>query len=71
MGMLRRGGPRSPSRGRWRTRSTGWGARISLDVSASLATVYGQVIERNVEPFIELLATLLESPAFPEEELGG
>ncbi|HWL86247.1 MAG TPA: pitrilysin family protein [Polyangiaceae bacterium] len=46
------------------------GSEVSVDVGASIATVYGQVIERNLTPFIELLATLLESPTFPEDEYG-
>jgi len=46
------------------------GSEVSLDVNASITTVYGQVIERNLEPFIELFATLLESPTFPEDEYG-
>ncbi|WP_394828726.1 M16 family metallopeptidase [Pendulispora albinea] len=46
------------------------GSEVSIDVNASVATVFGQVIERNLEPFIELFATLLESPTFPEDEFG-
>jgi len=46
------------------------GSEVSLDVNASISTVYGQVIERNLSPFIELFATLLESPTFPEDEFG-
>src|SRR5882757_2410781 len=46
------------------------GSEVSMDVNASISTAYGQVIERNLAPFIELFATLLESPTFPEDEFG-
>ncbi len=45
------------------------GAELSVEVSASSATVYAQVIGRNLEPFLELFATLLGAPTFPDDEL--
>jgi zinc protease len=45
------------------------GAELSTEVSVSMAAVHGQVIERNVGPFVDLLASLMAEPAFPEDEL--
>ena len=45
------------------------GGEISIDLSASSLALQAQVIGRNLEPLIELLAKLLGSPAFPEDEL--
>lgn len=45
------------------------GAELSIDAGASIATIYGQVIGRNLDAFIDLLARLLRAPAFPEDEL--
>lgn len=45
------------------------GSEISVDVGASNATVYAQVIGRNVEAFVDLFARLLGAPTFPEDEL--
>jgi zinc protease len=46
------------------------GGEISIDASTSSAVVYGQVIGRNLEPFVDLMARLIESPEFPEDEFG-
>ncbi len=46
------------------------GGEISADVSASSITVHGQVIRRNLEPFVKLLTDILVRPTFPEDELG-
>jgi zinc protease len=45
------------------------GAELSTDVSASSSAVHGQVIERNLGAFVNLLATLMAEPAFPVDEL--
>ncbi len=44
------------------------GGELSADVSASITTIYAQVIRRNVEPFIELLSKLVATPQFAEDE---
>jgi zinc protease len=45
------------------------GAELSVDVSASNVTIHAQVIRRNLEPFIELVARLLGTPTFDDDEL--
>ena len=42
---------------------------MSIDLSASSLAVHGQVIGRNIEPFIDLFARLLGTPEFPLDEL--
>jgi zinc protease len=46
------------------------GGELSVDLSASSLAIHAQVIGRNVEPFIDLVARLLSSPTFPADELG-
>lgn len=45
------------------------GAELGLDVGPSTMTLHGQVIRRNLRPFCELLARLLGTPTFDQEEL--
>ena len=45
------------------------GAELSTEVSVSSSAVHGQVIERNLVPFVDLLTSLVAEPAFPEAEL--
>jgi len=45
------------------------GAEFGFDVSASTISLHAQVIRRNVEPFIDLLARVVATPAFAVEEL--
>ena len=45
------------------------GAELSTDVSTSSSAIHGQVIERNLGAFVNLLATLIAEPAFPIDEL--
>ncbi len=45
------------------------GAELSTEVSVSSSAIHGQVIERNLGAFVDLLATLIAEPAFPEPEL--
>ncbi|HEY8091226.1 MAG TPA: pitrilysin family protein [Polyangiaceae bacterium] len=45
------------------------GAEMAVDTSASNVAMHAQVIARNVEPFVDLLAKLLGTPAFPVDEL--
>jgi zinc protease len=45
------------------------GGEMAVDTSASTVAIHGQVITRNIEPFIELLARLLATPTFPQDEL--
>jgi zinc protease len=47
----------------------GFGAEVSFEVSASQITVHAQVIRRNLEPFVALLAKILSTPTFPSEEI--
>jgi zinc protease len=46
------------------------GAEMAVDTSASTVGIHAQVIARNVDAFVDLLARLLGSPTFPEDELG-
>jgi zinc protease len=45
------------------------GAELSLDVGPSTVSFHGQVIRRNVEPFVELIARILGKPAFEADEI--
>lgn len=45
------------------------GAELSVEVSHANVTVHGQVIRRNLEPFVALVAEVLGEPAFDAEEL--
>ncbi|OJY29440.1 MAG: hypothetical protein BGO98_47145 [Myxococcales bacterium 68-20] len=45
------------------------GAELALDVGPSTVSLHGQVIRRNVEPFVELITRLLGKPAFADEEI--
>lgn len=45
------------------------GAEVSLDVGPSTVTLHGQVIRRNVEPFIDLVVKLLSEPTFADDEI--
>jgi zinc protease len=68
LGMLRRGADGMNERQIEDTLDR-LGSELSIDAGASIATIYGQVIERNLEPFIDLLSTLIRTPSFPDEEL--
>jgi zinc protease len=46
------------------------GAEMAVDTSASTVGIHAQVIARNLDAFVDLLARLLGSPTFPEDELG-
>ena len=45
------------------------GAELSTEVSTSSSAIHGQVIERNLGAFVDLLAGLMAEPAFPDAEL--
>jgi zinc protease len=45
------------------------GAEMAVDTSASTVAIHAQVISRNVDAFVELLAKLLATPTFPLDEL--
>jgi zinc protease len=45
------------------------GAEMSVDVSASHVTLHTQVIRRNLGAWVDLVARLLSTPTFPEDEL--
>lgn len=45
------------------------GAELAVDVSASTVALHAQVIARNLGPFVDLLARLLGSPVFADDEL--
>jgi zinc protease len=46
------------------------GAELAVDTSPSTVALHAQVIARNLDAFVDLLAKLLTSPTFPEIELG-
>jgi zinc protease len=45
------------------------GAEMAVDTSPSTVAIHAQVIARNLDAFIDLLARLLATPTFPEDEL--
>jgi len=45
------------------------GAELGTEVSVSSSAIHGQVIERNLGAFIDLLGTLISEPSFPDAEL--
>jgi zinc protease len=45
------------------------GGEIGFDVGPSTISLHGQVIRRNLQPFCELIAKVLGTPTFDQEEL--
>ncbi len=45
------------------------GAELSTEVSVSSSAIHGQVIERNLGAFVDLLGALIAEPSFPDDEL--
>ena len=45
------------------------GGRMSIEVSTSYVAIHGAVIRRNLDPFIELIASLVRRPAFRAKDL--
>lgn len=45
------------------------GAELALDVGPSTVSLHGQVIRRNVEPFVELITRILGKPTFASDEI--
>jgi zinc protease len=45
------------------------GGEIGFDVGPSTISLHGQVIRRNLQPFCELIARVLGTPTFDQEEL--
>lgn len=45
------------------------GAELGADVAASSIAFAGQVLARNAEAFVDLIAKLLSTPTFPQDEL--
>lgn len=45
------------------------GAEMAVDTSSSTVAIHAQVIARNVDAFVDLVARLLATPTFPEDEL--
>ena len=70
MRMLRRGcdGASPPSKIDFRIDALG--AEMAVDTSHSTVAIHAQVIARNVDAFVDLLARMLSTPTFPEDELG-
>ncbi|MGH7436149.1 MAG: M16 family metallopeptidase [Polyangiaceae bacterium] len=68
MRMLRRGAP-GMSAEQIDVRIDSLGAELSVDTSPSTVAMHAQVIARNLDAFVDLVATLLGSPTFPEDEL--
>jgi zinc protease len=46
------------------------GAEMAVDTSHSTVAIHAQVIARNLEAFVDLLARMLSAPTFPDDELG-
>lgn len=47
----------------------GLGAELGVDVGPTTTSLHGQVIRRNLEPFVELLERLLGMPTFADDEI--
>ena len=45
------------------------GAEMAVDTSPSTVAIHAQVISRNIDGFLALLAQLLSTPTFPQDEL--
>jgi zinc protease len=45
------------------------GAEMAVDTSHSTVGIHAQVIARNLDPFVALVATMLSAPTFPDAEL--
>jgi zinc protease len=45
------------------------GAEMAVDASPSTVAIHAQVIARNVEPFVDLLARMISTPTFPDDQL--
>jgi len=45
------------------------GAEMAVDTSPSTVAIHAQVIARNLDAFVELLAKTLATPTFPQDEL--
>jgi zinc protease len=45
------------------------GAEMAVDTSPSTVAIHAQVIARNLDAFVDVLAGLLATPTFPEDEL--
>jgi zinc protease len=67
MRMLRRGTDKKSAKQIEESIDT-LGGEMAVDTSVSSVAVHAQVIGRNVEPFVDLLAHLLSSSTFPEDE---
>ncbi len=45
------------------------GGEMAVDTSSSTVAIHAQVISRNLDAFVELLAKLVATPTFPQDEL--
>jgi zinc protease len=45
------------------------GAEMAVDASPSTVAIHAQVIARNVEPFVDLVARMISTPTFPDDQL--
>ncbi len=45
------------------------GGEMAVDTSSSTVAIHAQVISRNLDAFVELLARLMAQPTFPDDEL--
>ncbi|MDP9152384.1 MAG: insulinase family protein [Myxococcota bacterium] len=45
------------------------GAEMAIDTSSATVAIHAQVIARNLPAFVDLLARILASPTFPDDEL--
>jgi zinc protease len=46
------------------------GAEMAVETSPSTVAIHAQVIARNLDALVDLLARMISAPTFPEEELG-
>jgi zinc protease len=45
------------------------GSEMAVDTGVSTVAIFAQVIERNLDAFVDLFARLLSTPTFPQDEL--
>lgn len=45
------------------------GSEMAVDTGVSTVAIFAQVIERNLDPFVDLFERMLATPTFPQDEL--
>jgi zinc protease len=45
------------------------GAELGIDVGPTTSSIHGQVIRRNLRPFVDLMVRLIQTPTFADDEI--